>query len=575
MRSIPAVAVMLFTAFSASVSYAQLSPLLFQQDRDDGALSPIAAEDLAKLGDPLFNLVLKGKANLVKLADIISAIQGTTAQHQLFVVDEQIVSSAKTGSRRSVIAFSGNNGGEALDGNVMISVFFTPAGFAASDNVEAWGWDNSRQRYNYYKLDAAGSTDGNLIWKFRTSSVDADQKSVAERGGTCLGCHVSGAPVMKELFFPWNNWHAGVGTSFTAEYLVPGPAAPGKWPAASTTEFARLTGANILEDDFLKAALKRFSVTRLNTALKRDPATGNPETGAGGKMTVIAGGRLLRPVFETTDVNLYSSVDMSGIHPIGGPAGFAPGRTIGFPVDQFFLNTDLIAGAGEGELGGLGLGSARGFEAAGLSLTQQENKDLITKFLVRLNGVSGDAEFAWLVPGPSFSDNALIDQCLRQGVVTPHFLAAALAVDVENPVFSTRRAALLPFIPDQFDFAPVAAGVNPVGLPRDAANDLLTQAVLTNINAATPAVAVDSPAGEFRALLNSPDAVKELDKRVVDYLDRVKTKLDTAPANAAIRKAELERVFKLVIDRRNLMEKHPVLGNLDETQGKLLLPLAP
>jgi hypothetical protein len=575
MRSILAAAVVLFAAFSTSVSHAQLSQLRFQQDRDGGGVSPIAAEELDKLGDPLFNLVLNGKADLVTLAEIISAIQGTAARHQLFVVDEQIVSSARTLSRRSVIAFSGSNGGEVLDGNVMLSVSFTPAGFAVSDNIEAWGWDNRRQRYNYYKLDDAGSTDGKRIWKFRTASVDADLKSAAERRGTCLGCHVSGAPVMKELFFPWNNWHAGVGSSFKADYLVPGPAAPSKWPAASTPEFARLTGANILEDDFLKAALKRFSVSRLNTALKRDPATGNPEIGAGGKMTAMAGGRLLRPLFETTDVNLYSSVDRSGFHPIGGPANFVPGRSIGFPVDQFFLNTDLIAGAGEGELGGLGLVSARGFATAGLSLTQQENKDLITKFLVRLNGVSGDAEFAWLVPGPSFVDNALIDQCLRQGVVTPHFLAAALAVDLENPVFSTRRAALLPFIPDQFDFSPVAAGANPVGLPRDAANDLLTLAVLAKINAAAPAVAVDSPAGEFRALLNSPDAVKELDKRIVDYLARVKTKLDTAPANAAIRKAELERLFKLALDRRNLMEKHPVLGALDETQGQLLLPLAP
>ena len=142
-------------------------------------------------------------------------------------------------------------------------------------------------------------------------------------------------------------------------------------------------------------------------------------------------------------------------------------------------------------------------------------------------------------------------------------------------VFSTKRAALLPFMPNQFDFSPVAAGVNPVGQPRDAANDLLTLAVLAKINAAAPAVAAGSPADEFRALLNSPDAVKELDKRVADYLAQVKTKLDTAPANAAIRKDELERLFKLAIARRDQMEKHPVLGNLDETGGQLLLPLVP
>ena len=575
MKSIFAATVILFTALTASGSHAQSVQLGFKQEFEGKPVSPIAAQELAELGDPLFNLVLKSKANLTKLNDVLAAIQGTTGNRQLFVVDERIVSSAKSGSRRSVFAFSGTNGGEVLDGNVMVSVFFTPAGFAVSDDIEAWGWDNRRQRYNYYKLDGDGATGGNRIWKFRASSVNAETKSASDRQGTCLRCHVSGAPIMKELFFPWNNWHAGVGSSFKADYLVPGAGSPAKWPAASTPEFARLTGANILEDNILKAALKRFSVTRLNTALKLGAATGKPEIGAGGKMTVVEGVRLLRPLFETTDMNLYSSVDMSRIHPLGGSTGFVPSRPLHFPVDQFFLNTDLIAGGGEGELGGLGLASARGFAAAGLSLTQKENKDLITKFLVRLNGVSGDTEFAWLVPGTAFVDNALIDQCLRLGVVTPHFLAAVLAVDVENPVFSTKQAALLPFMPNQFDFSPVAAGVNPVGQPRDAANDLLTLAVLAKINAAAPAVAAGSPADEFRALLNSPDAVKELDKRVADYLARVKTKLDTAPANAAIRKAELERLFKLAIDRRDLMEKHPVLGNLDETGGQLLLPLVP
>jgi len=43
--------------------------------------------------------------------------------------------------------------------------------------------------------------------------------------------------------------------------------------------------------------------------------------------------------------------------------------------------------------------------------------------------VLGDAHFGWLVPGTSFANNDLIDQCLQLGVVTPHFLAAALAVD--------------------------------------------------------------------------------------------------------------------------------------------------
>jgi hypothetical protein len=381
---------------------------------------------------------------------------------------------------------------------------------------------------------------------------------------------------MKELFFPWNNWHAGVGGSFKAEYLDPAgflPAAQ-KWGAAGTDAFKRLTGANTIEDDILIPAFKRFSQSRLNTALKRDNATGNRSVTPAGKMTVIEARRLLRPIFETIDVNFYSSRDTSGIHPFGQSTDFVPGKAIHLPVDQFFLNTSLIAGDGEGGLGGLKLTSARGFESFA-SLTQQENRDLVSRKLVRLNGVSGDTQFGWFVPGASFGDNALIDECLRQGIVTPHFLAAALAVDLENPVFSERRAALREFLPEQFDFTPAAAGVSPATLPRNAANDLLTAAVLANIDAVTPTVAADSAAGEFRALLSSPDAVKELDRRVADYVARVKARLDAAPANAAARKQELERLFDVLISRRQAVEKHAVLRSLDETGGGLLLPLPP
>lgn len=107
------------------------------------------------------------------------------------------------------------------------------------------------------------------------------------------------------------------------------------------------------------------------------------------------------------------------------------------------LNTDLIAGDGEGGLGGLKLSSARGFESLP-ALTQKENRDLIEKLGVKLKGEPGDAHFAWFVPGPAFVDNALIDECLQSGAVTPHFLAAVLAVDLEKPVFSEKRTNFAP-----------------------------------------------------------------------------------------------------------------------------------
>ena len=563
--------VIFFCVTASATAYGQTSPLRFKQERDGVSPTVLTPSELSVLGDPLFNLVLKDKANLVKPADIEAAIQPIDSLRRLFVVEERIVSRAQSGSRRAVLTFAGKNGGEDLDGNVMLSASFGPTGMPDVTSIEAWGWDNHRQRYNYYKLDSIGSAHGESIWKFRASSERAELLSATERRGTCLACHVVGAPVMKELFFPWNNWHAGVGASFPADYLDPKSFATDKWPAATTPVFKGLTQANVLEEDILMPALKRFSLTRLNSALKRDPLTGNQSINAAGMMTVMEGRRLLRPLFETTDVNLYSSRNTSGIHPFGKPDDFVPAGQINMPRDQFFLNTDLIAGGGEGKLGGLKLASGRGFEEDVMTLTQQDNKALVTKFQVQLNNVPGDTHFGWLVPGTSFGNNDLIDQCLQLGVVTPHFLAASLAVDVENPVFSEKRKILVSFIPDQFDFSPVAPGVDPTTLPRNVANDLLTKAVIAKIDVANPAAG--SPADEFRTLLKSTDAVNELDQRVKAYVSRVKANLDPAPANAANRKAELERLFGLVVDRRKAMEADPVLSNLDETNGRLLLPL--
>ena len=67
-------------------------------------------------------------------------------------------------------------------------------------------------------------------------------------------------------------------------------------------------------------------------------------------------------------------------------------------------------------------------------------------------------------------------------------------------MLSAKRAELLKFVPDQFEFTPVPTGVDPVNVPRDAAKDCLTQAVISNINQANPAPG--TIADEFRKLLN-------------------------------------------------------------------------
>src|SRR5207244_3603268 len=107
--------------------------------------------------------------------------------------------------------------------------------------LEAWGWDDGQSRYNYYKLDGTPPT-----WKFRGSSIGADALTPSQRDGTCMACHINGAPVMKELPFPWNNWH-----SF--RNIVPhlSPTTPGHWAVVEQPRFRDLKGAEDLETSFI------------------------------------------------------------------------------------------------------------------------------------------------------------------------------------------------------------------------------------------------------------------------------------------------------------------------------------
>lgn len=537
-------------------------PLMLKQERDGAAVQGLTQAEFASLGDPLFRFLLKQNAAATTLDGILAALEPSVEKRRLFIVDERIASEMRAGaSRRGVVAFTGINSGEPLKGNVMLSITLLPDG-KALEAIEAWGWDNQRGRYNYYKLDALGALPGELAWKFRGTSENADLLTSNERAGTCLACHTTGAPVMKELVFPWNNWHSKVGNAFKADYLDPKSTHPAKWSAAATPLFQALAGAEELETDHLIPAFKRFNESRVNVQLLRESATGNRLL-INGQLTLTGASRLLRSLFVPTELNLVSSRHPSGSHPFGKSTDFSPNNNIMLP-DGFFLNTGLIAG-GSG-IKGLQVVSATSFRSFA-ALTQAENRALIEKFKVRLNGEPGDAHFAWLVPTPSCIDTELSDRLVKLGVVTPHFLAAVLSVDLEEPLFSEKRAKLVKYLPEQFSFTPLQEGVDPLAATHDPEKDELTMAVIEKIEADFPSPG--SAAEEFKELLKQSDAVRQLDERVQRYANRVQTALGAS----ATRTAELERLFKSLVARRQGMLGNPMFAPLDETGGRLLFPV--
>jgi hypothetical protein len=58
-----------------------------------------------------------------------------------------------------------------------------------------------------------------------------------------------------------------------------------------------------------------------------------------------------------------------------------------------------------------------------------------------------DADHGWLVPVKGYSDLIAIQTLIKNGIVTDEIVADVLAVDFENPLFSSKRCGLLQLVP--------------------------------------------------------------------------------------------------------------------------------
>lgn len=559
MRQASAIGMLVALTIGSVLIAWQPSPVILKQERDGAPAVNLTGAELESLGDPFFELVLKRDGSVTSLAAIETLLQPNAEQRHTFVVDENIIDPRQGQQRRAVISFVGSNGGTVLDSNVMLSVAFSSASFPDAQRfLEAWGWDNQRGRYNYYKLDRTGTPDSRMTWKFRGSSVDADLLSPGDRVGTCLQCHINGAPVMKELPFPWNNWHSVAAQSNTKYLTMVSPPSV-RWPVVADPHLSasRLKAAEDLEVGGILPSITQFNNRRVNAHLVRSDTDGNIEI-RDGRATIIQGRRLLRSLFVTTEVNLGSASQRSGLHPLPAINQSGPGQDVVIP-GQFFLNVNLLAGGTPAQYKGLGLTNAQQL-GRGARLSPAEYTKLVLDAGLELVGRQpGDAEFAWFTPEASHIDNDLVDRLLQRGIVTPKFVAAVAAVDLETPVFSTRRAGLLRNVPDTFTFAMPA---NPNG------PDELLQMTVAELERTNPKPGT----AEAELLLNlkDPDPISKLRNAIDAYGKRI----DVALKTPSTRSAELKRLFDVLLLRRIAMLNDPVLGALDET-GDRLLPLPP
>jgi hypothetical protein len=341
---------------------------------------------------------------------------------------------------------------------------------------------------------------------------------------------------MKELVLPWNNWQSGQSPNAYMTRVPPATA----WPVTSDPHFSNLTDAYALESA-IETAIKTHAVRKFDKLVRSDGQ---------GDFNVQSAKTVLRPLFETTEVNLTSARQLSQLHPISPDAQTGPSQPIQ-PPDSFFLMSEMLKN--------LGAPDAAGFGSVAI-VQPNEYRDLVRNAglkITRNNGASspGDANFAWLTPEPGFAMTNWINMLLQRDILSPQFVAAALAVDLETPIFSEPRKMLLDFIPDSFTVKP--GEPHPNGLTRD---------VVQRLQAAN--APTGSPARDFLDLLTQSNPLDAVNARVKAYRTGIGQRLmDTGTRNA-----ELKRLFDLLIQRRQAFLTHPLFKCLKEFDALIPLP---
>jgi hypothetical protein len=167
-------------------------------------------------------------------------------------------------------------------------------------------------------------------------------------------------------------------------------------------------------------------------------------------------------------------------------------------------------------------------------------QEMLTRYEVRVSDGAfvfpGDTHFVFVVPEPAFEDLVVLQGLLQLGVLSPKFAAALLMVDFSNPVFSSRRAALMRFVPSSTlvqsaDFS-----------------QTFVSAVRQSANASTAA----SPENEFLANWSLGENVwqKEFERRIEEYLAALSSRFATSD--------EFSSLFELAESRRREFRRRPL-----------------
>jgi len=266
--------------------------------------------------------------------------------------------------------------------------------------IELIVWDKEDGLFNFYELIGT-ATEGQ--WFYRGNSTDIlndntnlylDPQPGAPKFGTtlrCAGCHISGGPIMKEISQPHNDW----------------------WTKLRPLPFGKMKLSNSVS----KIVSNLLDAENFSQAVKKGIQTLEDSQQFQKFKSQMPLQIQLRPLFCETEINLESD------------------------LEPFQANTNAIKVPSTSVVNPI-LGQHD------LTLAKQNYLALLDLFKMKFPETNqNDGDHAWLVPVKGYSDLLSIQSLIKRGIITEEFALDVLAVDFQQPLFSTKRCDLLELIP--------------------------------------------------------------------------------------------------------------------------------
>lgn len=292
---------------------------------------------------------------------------------------------------------------------LFLSVLGTGAG-VSDDFIEVMSFSDKKGVYAFYDLGESGwvqEGDGTQV------PTDALGAKPAFR---CIGCHTTGAPLMKELHDSWQNWQS-------TWFSMPDPKSQ---QALFNSLFSAKERGDDLEDLVILGTKARVKA-RVDKGVKE---------------------KKLRPLFQQLlcDVGEPSLI---GAHSknsqrVGTVSTFSSMVPTSILLNNFF------------KIPATGTGTQDGYTGLQMNIPSLSSVRVDSTSYVKaldtigqkIAGQKGDAMFPMSSPEKSYADFAVIEELLARNLVDKDVVADALMVDYTVSTFSQARCALAGTLPD-------------------------------------------------------------------------------------------------------------------------------